>query len=110
MFRSLALFLSVSIAAGISYAGNDQKAAAFVLCKNQKSVRTIRVMPEQKEDKTCTITYAKNGVEEVIGSNRAMGTCKSILQSIKFNLQSASWNCRDVATATVSSSSEASTQ
>lgn len=98
-------FMFVASMASIAAAGTDQKAMAFVLCKNQKDVRTIRVLPENKDN--CTVTYSKGGVEEVVGSNRSMQTCKSILKSVRENLESSKqWNCRSVETASVTTSGE----
>lgn len=92
-----------------AFAGVDQKATAFVLCKNQKNVRTIQILPENKAE-NCKITYSKGGVEEVVGANRNMDTCKSILKNIQANLESSKWNCRNVGTAHVTTSSEVSRQ
>jgi hypothetical protein len=103
------VMMSVVMTLAVAHAGLDQKASAFVLCKNQKSVRTIRVMPDSDQS-NCTITYGKNGVEEIVGANRSLKTCKSILQSIRYNLQSSSWNCREISSATVTSSSEVTKQ
>jgi hypothetical protein len=92
-------------AKGQAAAAIDQKATAFVLCKSQKNVRTIRILPEKAE--SCTITYSKGGNEEVVGANRSLRTCKSILKSIQTNLESAKWNCRNVETAHLTTSGEA---
>lgn len=107
MSRALALvvfMVATSFGFGAN-AGSEQKAMAFVLCKNQKDVRTIRVLPESKDN--CTVTYSKGGVEEVVGSNRSIQTCKSILKSVQDNLESSKkWNCRNVETASVTTSGE----
>lgn len=87
------------------FAAADEKAAAFVLCKHQKNVRTIRVMPDQDKE-NCTITYSRGGVDEVVGSNRSVSACKSILKNIQDNLESSKWSCRDVRSARVTTSSE----
>jgi hypothetical protein len=87
----------------------DQKASAFVLCKNQKNVRTIKILPDQGQQ-NCTISYSKGGVEEVVGSNRSMDTCQSILKNIRQNLQSSNWSCRNVQAAVVTTSKEISQQ
>ena len=88
-------------------AATEQNAKAFVLCKSQKNVRTIRILPEIKDD-NCTITYSKGGAEEVVGANRSYKTCQSILKSIQTNLEAAKWSCRHVGMAHLSTSSEIS--
>ena len=105
---ALCAFVLVGISI-VANAAEDQKASAFVLCKNQKNVRTIRVMPDQKQD-NCTITYSREGVDEVVGSNRSISSCKSILKNIQENLESSKWSCRSVQSAQVTTSSEVSRQ
>lgn len=99
----LAGVLSLSFAA---QAAVDQKASNFVICKHRKDVRTIRILPELEKADNCTVTYSKGSTEEVVGGNRNMKTCKSILRNIQSNLQHSSWSCRSVETARVLSSSE----
>ncbi len=102
-----AIFFMLS---GAAHAGVDQKASAFVLCKQQKSVRTIKVLQDPAKQDNCTVTYNKGGVEEVVGSNRSAASCKSILKQIQNNLESSKWSCRSVETARVLTSSEVSRQ
>lgn|GEM_PF-1189166 len=87
-------------------ASTDSKATAFVLCKSQKNVRTIRILGDKADN--CTITYSKNGAEEVVGANRSVQTCKSILKSIEGRLEEAKWTCRNVESAHLMTSAEAS--
>jgi predicted transcriptional regulator len=108
MCIAVTMLLSTLLSTIVAEAGVDQKASAFVLCKNQKSVRTIRVTPDQQVKDSCSITYTKGGVEELVGSNRSMTACKSILQKIRSNLETSRWDCRNVSSATVTSSSEVS--
>lgn len=91
---------------GQAQASVDQKASTFVLCKNKKEVRTIRILSEGDKADNCSITYSKGAVEEVVGSNRAMSTCKSILKNIQFNLEASKWSCRSVQSAQVTTGSE----
>lgn len=100
--RSL-LVVAILFAGTLSFAGADQKASAFVLCKSNKTVRTIRVMPDAQN---CKVTYSKSGVDEVVGSNRSMDACKSFVSNIRSNLESSKWNCREVSKATVTVSRE----
>ena len=105
LVTAVLLILAGLLTSRSAKAGTDQKATAFVLCKSQKSVRTIRIIPEKADN--CTITYSKNGSEEVVGANRSVQTCKSILKSIESHLESANWNCRNVESAHLMTSSEA---
>jgi len=105
------LFLAIAVL-GLSVsaiAETDQKAAAFVLCKNKKDVRTIRVTNDKKSD-NCTTTYSKGGVDEVVGMNRSTTACRSILDTVRSNLENSHYNCRDVSSATTTTSSEVSHQ
>jgi hypothetical protein len=106
----LVVFTALTGFAGSAQASVDQKASAFVLCKNKKDVRTIRILPDGAKADNCSITYSKGGVEEVVGSNRAMATCKSIAKNIQFNLESSKWSCRNVQSAQVTTGSEVITQ
>ena len=98
------LLISLNFTFGL--ASTDSKATAFVLCKNQKNVRTIRILGDKADN--CTITYSKNGAEEVVGANRSVQTCKSILKSIEGRLEEAKWTCRNVESAHLMTSGEAS--
>jgi hypothetical protein len=106
----LALVLGLVLVFQRSYASVDEKAAAFILCKNKKDVRTIRILSEGEKAENCKITYSKGGVEETVGVNRTMGSCKSILKSIQTNLESSSWSCRSVQAAHVTTGEQAVTQ
>ena len=127
--RALELVVVAAIALGFVFASGfssaafaaDQKASAFVLCKNQKNVRTIKILPDKSielEPKTagakplngCAVSYSKSGVDEVVGTNKSLDTCKSILKSIQFNLETSKWSCRTVQTAVVTTSKEAVTE
>ena len=106
----LGLVLGLILASQESHASVDEKAQAFVLCKNKKDVRTIRILTEGEMAENCKITYSKGGVEETVGVNRTMGSCRSILKSIQTNLESSSWSCRSVQTAHVTTGIQSITQ
>lgn len=127
--RALNIVASVAIVVGFGLSfflsaaafAADQKASAFVLCKNQKNVRTIKILPDKSielEPKTagakplngCAVSYSKSGVDEVVGTNKSLDTCKSILKSIQFNLETSKWSCRTVQTAVVTTSKETVTE
>lgn len=104
---SLAIALLIALSANASV---DERASAFVLCKNKKDVRTIRILTDGEKTENCKITYSKGGSEETVGSNRTLGSCKSILKSIQTNLESAAWSCRSVQTAHITTGTQAVTQ
>lgn len=92
--------------AEISHAVNEQKVAEFVLCRNQKTVRTIRVMPVAQAPGGCTVTYTKNGIEERVGTNRMMSSCLTVVSKIRTNLENSSWKCRSISQVSVTESDE----
>ncbi len=100
------VLLSVSAAS----AGEDQKVMQYVMCKSQKTVRTIRITPEKGEPQDCQVTYSKSGVDEIVGQSRNLSSCKSILKNIQENLESSKWSCKEVGSAKVSYSSEVTVQ
>lgn len=67
---------------------------SLVLCKNQKTVRTLRV--EQGEDQKCRAIYTKQGVDETIGSGQYTNSCEEFISNVRKNLEEAKWNCREV--------------
>jgi hypothetical protein len=87
-------------------ASTDKKASTFVLCKNQKDVRTIRVTPD---DNGCTTTYTKSGQDEVVEQNRSSSACKERLKSLQEHLEASQWACRSVQKAAVTYSGEVPT-
>jgi hypothetical protein len=102
------LMVGILVLGNLAFAGTDQKATSFVLCKGgNHEVRTIRVTPDADN---CLVTYSKSGVDEVVGSNRSQAACKSFVNKVKANLVASKFNCRDVSTATVTTSSEVSRQ
>lgn len=99
------LFLTVT-SLSAAKAVVEEKASTFVLCKNKKDVRTLRILPESDKPEHCRITYSKGSVEQTMGANRSLNSCKSILKSIQGNLEAANWSCRSVQTAHVTTGSQ----
>lgn len=66
----------------------------LVLCKNKKTVRTLRV--EVGEDQKCRAIYTKQGVDETIGSGQYTQSCEDYVGNVRKNLEEANWNCREV--------------
>lgn len=88
----------------------EQKPLKFVLCKNQKTVRSIRITPEKSDKASCQVTYSKAGVDEVVGESRSVKDCGTILQNIQANLESSQWDCKSKGSASVSFSNQVSVQ
>lgn len=103
---NLVFSVTMLILAQAAGAAVDEKVSTFVLCKNKKDVRTLRILPESDKPENCKITYSKGGSEETMGSNRSLNSCKSILKSIQANLEASNWSCRSVQTAHVTTGSQ----
>ncbi|XGC81608.1 hypothetical protein ACES2L_03830 [Bdellovibrio bacteriovorus] len=67
---------------------------SLVLCKNNKTVRTLRV--EMGKDEKCRAIYTKQGVDETIGSGQNVDSCVEFVSNVRKNLEEAKWNCREV--------------
>jgi len=74
---------------------------SFIMCKNKKIIRTVRVEPTM-DPKGCITTYTKAGIDRVVGTGIHIRSCVNFLNNIKTNLEKANWNCRDISTAKVS--------
>ena len=74
---------------------------SLVLCKNKKTVRTLRV--EMGADQKCRAIYTKQGVDETIGASGAHEACVEYISSVRKNLEEAQWNCREIKEARISS-------
>jgi hypothetical protein len=105
-FFVMAGIMTMTMTSQVAFASQDQKATAFVLCKNRKDVRTIRIISEGDKQDNCTITYSKGRVEQVMGNNRSVSSCKSIMRGIQHNLEASHWSCRTVQSAMVTTGSE----
>ncbi len=80
-------------------------AANVIVCKNQKIVRTIRVIKvddEAKENK-CVTMYSKGGIDKIVGGGRSLVTCTSVAANIRINLEKAAWQCKDMVPAGIES-------
>ena len=73
---------------------NNSVGDSLVLCKYNKTVRTLRV--EIGEDKMCRAIYTKQGVDETIGSGQYLNSCVEYISNVRKNLEEAKWNCREV--------------
>jgi|SRR6185312_8798468 len=82
---------------------NDQQ-GSYYLCKLNNVVRTMRVNAEK--DGACEATYTKEGVDKVVGKSATIARCFKVISNIKENLEKATWKCKDISQARVSSSIE----
>jgi hypothetical protein len=64
----------------------------YVLCKNQKTVRTLRI---EKTSGKCQTIYTKNGLDQVIASGYNPTSCQKFLDDVQGNLIKAGWKCRE---------------
>lgn len=106
------LAASVLTMGSVAFAA-DEKPDQFVVCKSAKAVRTLSVMPETKtgaSTASCKVTYTKGGVAETVGEHTNKSNCKSILAHVQTQLENSKWNCRNVSTATTTTSAEVSRQ
>lgn len=71
----------------------DKDVKQYVICRNHKIVRTIRVECSKAE---CDTIYTKEGSDRVEGSNNNIMGGQKILSNIQANLEKAAWKCNDV--------------
>lgn len=83
----------LALQVGIAHAETD---TGYVLCKNKKIVRTIRI---EKEGDECKTIYTKAGIDKDVGGGKFAGSCDKIVENIKGNLEKAGWTCKPVAAA-----------
>lgn len=94
ILAALALFLVPTV----SFAEVSKE---FVMCRNGKTVRTVRVIDRNGE---CVTIYTKSGIDKDVGGGKNPISCTKIVENIRSNLEKAGWKCRAVgeATATIS--------
>ena len=95
---SLSLFFSsLVVIAAIS----ELKHEKYVMCKNQKVVRTLRVVKKEENGNTCETLYTKAGVDRVVGRSKTLLGCDDFLNNVKGNLEKAAWKCKDISKAQI---------
>lgn len=67
---------------------------SLVLCKHNKTVRTLRI--ETSTDQRCKAVYTKQGVDQTIGSSQNHNSCEEYVAGVRKTLEDAKWNCREV--------------
>src|SRR3989344_8327851 len=87
---------SILLMTGLNVFAEDDNADVkkYVICRNHKIVRTIRVECPQNGD--CNTIYNKDGMDRVEGSNNNVLGGQKILGNIQANLEKAAWKCDDV--------------
>lgn len=71
----------------------------MVMCRSQKTVRTIRVTAGGDG---CQTVYTKAGIDRIVGNAKSRQSCVDVMKNIRTNLEGAAWRCREVSTATFS--------
>lgn len=101
------VFATVSGFAQVQAAVEQKKdeSPSYILCKNKKTVRTIRVENDEKANH-CVTFYTKDGVDKEVGRAQNANSCVRILSNIKDNLEKANWTCRELESVSISSSHE----
>ncbi len=72
----------------------------FIICKNLKVVRTLRVevTPEK-----CTAIYTKLGQDRSIGSSqRGTSMCRGFVDQVRDTIAKAGWKCKEMKSGQVS--------
>lgn len=67
---------------------------SLVLCKHNKTVRTLRI--ETMSDQRCKAVYTKLGVDQTIGASQNHNSCEEYIAGVRKTLEDAKWNCREV--------------
>ena len=82
-------------------AGAKDLSPSYVICKNEKEVRTLRTEKDSASGK-CKIFYNKSGADQVVGEAQSPQSCADILKRVQDNLEAVSWKCRKASGSTVS--------
>jgi hypothetical protein len=77
--------------------------STYVMCRAQKTVRTIRVATNAG---LCETIYTKQGVDKVVSSGRNRNSCVNVFNNIRTNLEGAGWKCKDISSAAVTDSKD----
>ena len=81
-----------------------EKEISYLICKNKSDVRTLRI--QKHKNGSCSTTYTKNGVDKIVSNTMETQRCANVLLNIRVNLEKASYKCKDISEARVSTSSE----
>jgi hypothetical protein len=93
---------SASAQAAVAQGSADQP--NYVMCRNQKTVRTLRI--EKDDSKQCVALYTKAGVDKEVGRGQNFSSCTRVVANIRTNLDKAGWKCKEVSNAGMTSAEE----
>jgi hypothetical protein len=100
------LILSVGVTLSVSFfalfAFSKEVKSEYILCRLGAEVRTLRVT--KLEDGQCRTLYSKGGKDQNVGQAKSSAVCVSVLESIRKNLESQNWKCKDISQSEVSES------
>lgn len=68
--------------------------SSYVICRNQKMVRTIRV--DLSNGGACKTIYTKEGKDEIVGKSGTPDLCYEVVNKVRANLEKSVWKCKDV--------------
>lgn len=78
--------------------------SSYVICRNQKLVRTIRV---DLKGLACKAIYTKEGKDDIVGKSGTPDLCYDVVHKIRANLEKhGSWKCKEVEPERVSFTTE----
>jgi len=81
----------------------NKENSSYVICRNEKRVRTIRV---EMKGESCKTLYSKDGSDDVVGRSKEASTCYDVVNKIRGNLEKGPWKCKDVSPDRVSFTQE----
>lgn len=72
----------------------NKENSSYVICRNQKLVRTIRV---DLQGAACKAVYTKEGKDDIVGKSGTADLCYDVVRKIRINLEKGgAWKCKDV--------------
>ena len=77
------------------------KHPTYVICKNHKIVRTLRV---EQSGSACKTLYTKAGIDREVGNGKNLSSCFKFMDNVRGNLGTAGWTCKDISDSTISKS------
>jgi hypothetical protein len=102
--KHLVLMAFLIFVCPITFAQNESKPEAFIICKLRGEVRTIAV--NKRGDGTFETVYSKNGAPQTVGSGRSIESNRGFMANVKRNLENSNWECREVGSAVVAETPE----
>jgi len=93
----LVILLMLLGAASLPVAHADDEKPSFVICRNQKNVRTVHV---DKSGDNYLVSYTRNGIDKEVGRGRNRESVLKIMGNIKTNLEKSNWKCKEVSNVT----------